>query len=145
MLRPEAPTASIIVDVLDSFRSEIDKELLGARALAESMKAENEQAYRYAIARYKPQGTAMVAIEDYRLTKQELGEFAREHKLDAAKLISVAIGGSEQYKGYRQGPFLRFTFGKRFSRHDDDTPEPQVAKVGVRGFFMGGMKDRTDD
>ncbi len=139
LLRPEAPTAAILVDVLDSFRAEVDKELLGARALAEGLKAENEQAYRYAIARYKPQGTALIAIEDYRLTERGLRDFATERNLDYNKLLAVAVGDIETYKGWRQGAYLRFTHGVPYKQASDDLPEPQVKKQGARGLFRAGL------
>ncbi len=145
MLRPEAPTAAIIVDVLDSFRAEVDKELLGARALAEGLKAENEKAYRYALARYKQQGNALVAIEDYRFTERELHEFATERNLDYNKLLALAVGERESYKGWRQGAFLRWTFGKQYKQADDDTPVPQVSKVGIRGLFQQGLARTQED
>jgi hypothetical protein len=81
------------------------------------------------------------------LNGKEVAQFCNSGWLSIPlTFTSVAIGDREVYKSWYQGPMVRFTYGKQYKRVDpDDIVEPQVSKQGVRGFFLGGLKQRTDD
>src|SRR6266851_1799110 len=138
MLRPESPTASILVDVYEEYRKEIDARAFGIQAMNAGMLADNNAQYRYALAKYRTDERGQRYYTDtYRLTEVELKELAMNNNLEYSKLFSVAIGDRLMYKGYIQGEFIRFTYGKMYGVAVDK-PVPETEKQGAWGLFRQG-------